>query len=478
MTHCPICHSQVRSLMLIAMNFNEIDAAKSAAAGMAPSVKRGKKRKNATIARLNPSSNSNAEDGGDGSDLRTGRWTTEETLYCDKLIEKFEQGQLPIAEGIKLNDFLSNMLKSKQSRLTKKMKNARLSAKVYKRTVGFVGDPEEAREFSELEVSFYSSIQCDLERSEIKFHMQKEWRELFSSYCVAMGQKLDADEWLSSVEEMDRRASQAKDAARMARRKVMMGYALSQDSMNPERGVFIERNTANDNRSNGILTSHHSSNSLSGMGGPKGDKRPKTAPNSKNSLRSYSSPFVGKVIQYIHRHNIPFEHIDAWVPSFVPNTDDAGVQAQPNGATAGGQKCRLCFAGFASTETQVPGEGGRPIPLSGQDQFDLLSFGEYSQKFSFDVGCGLPGRVYSSGVCSWEQGVENAPSGQFERCGGASQWGIKTVLGVPIPSPNVGRIVVLLYSRHDRRRDPELVRRITEELTKVREACCLFRKYL
>ena len=482
MTHCPICHSPVRSLMLIAMNFNEIDAAKTAAANMAPSVKRGKKRKNATIARLNPSSNSNVEDGGDGSDLRTGRWTTEETMYCDKLIEKFEQGQLPIAEGIKLNDFLSNMLKSKQSRLTKKMKNARLSAKVYKRTVGFIGDPEEAREFSELEVSFYSSIQCDLERSEIKFHMQKEWRELFSSYCVAMGQKLDADAWLSSVEEMDRRASQAKDAARMARRKVMMGYALSQDSMNPERGVFIERNPANDHRSNDVLTSHHSSNSLSAMGGPRGEKRAKSAQTSKKALRSFSSPFVGKVIQYIQRHNIPFEHIDAWVPSFVPNADgaaDAGSQAQPNGAlsAAAGQKCRLCFAGFASTETQVPVEGGRPVPLVGQHQFDLLSFGEYSQKFSFDVGCGLPGRVYSSGICSWEQGVENAPSGQFERCGGASQWGIKTVLGVPIPSPNVGRIVVLLYSRHDRKRDPELVRRITEELTKVSEKlfvhfCC------
>ena len=362
MTHCPICQSQARSLMLIAMNFNEIDAAKAAAASMAPSVKRGKKRKNATIARLNPSSSSNTEDGGDGSDLRTGRWTAEETMYCDKLIEKFEQGQLPIAEGIKLNDFLSNMLKSKQSRLTKKMKNARLSAKVYKRTVGFIGDPEEAREFSELEVSFYSSIQCDLERSEIKFHMQKEWRELFSSYCVAMGQKLDADAWLSSVEEMDRRASQAKDAARMARRKVMMGYALSQDSMNPGRGVFIESNTSNDSRSNGVLTSHHSSNSLTAMVGQKGDKRQKTAQNSKKALKSYSSPFVGKVIQYIHRHNIPFEHIDAWVPSFVPNADgaaDAGAQAPPNGtAPAAGQKCRLCFAGFASTDTQVPVEGG------------------------------------------------------------------------------------------------------------------------
>lgn len=436
------------------MNFDEIDAAKAAAAAMSPSAKRGKKRKNATIARLNPSANtSTSDDSGDGSDLRTGRWTTEETLYCDKLIECFERGELPLSEGIKLNDFLASMLKSKQSRLTKKMKNARLSAKSYKISNGYVTDFEQAKEFSELEKSFFDSIQCDMERAEIRFHMQKEWRELFSTYCVAVGQKLDADSWLSSVEEMDRRVSQAKDAARMARRKVMMGYALSHDSMNQERGVFIENPTSTE-PSREILSNHGDSSTMA-------QKKQRTNNNDVLPLRAFSSPFVGKIIQYIHRHNVPFEYIDTWVPSFVPSPD------QPESSNGEQQKCRLCFAGFATSETEVSAEGGRPEPLDGQHQFDLLSFGEYSSKFSFDVGCGLPGRVYSSGICSWEQGVANAPSHQFERCGGAAQWGIKTVLGIPIPSPNVGRIVVLLYSRHDRTRDPEMVRRITDELTKV-----------
>ena len=474
-SNCPGCRGIVRSILLMPMNFDEIDEAKAAAAAMAPSVKRGKKRKNATIARLNPTSNPSVEDGTDGADLRTGRWTTEETLYCDKLIEKFQEGELPVADGMKLNDFLATMLKSKQSRLTKKMKNARLSAKTYKRITGHVRQPNDAKEFSQLERQFYDSIQCDMERAEIRFHMQKEWRELFSSFCVAMGQRLDADSWLSSVEEMDRRVSQAKDAARMARRKVMMGYALSQDARNPQKGVFIEQNSSTEetaHRSSELLSSHASSNSLVGdytqassqkkprNGGTNGDA-------SNRPLRDFSSPFVGKVVQYIQRHQIPFEHIDAWVPSFVANGGGPD-QAAAAAAAANGQKCRLCFAGFASTGTQVPTEGSGPmVALTSQDRFDLLSFGEYSSKFSFDVGCGLPGRVYSSGICSWEQGVENAPSQQFERCGGASQWGIKTVLGIPIPSPNVGRIVVLLYSRHDRKRDTEMVRRITDELTKV-----------
>jgi hypothetical protein len=98
----------------------------------------------------------------------------------------------------------------------------------------------------------------------------------------------------------------------------------------------------------------------------------------------------------------------------------------------------------------------------------LISFGEYSQKFSFDVGCGLPGRVYLTGVSSWEQGIQSAPSGQFERKGGAVQWGIQTVLGVPVPSPNVGRVVIVFYSLLDRVKDELIVSRLSEELAKVK----------
>jgi len=97
----------------------------------------------------------------------------------------------------------------------------------------------------------------------------------------------------------------------------------------------------------------------------------------------------------------------------------------------------------------------------------LQAFGDYSQKFSFDVGCGLPGRVYESGRPTWEQSVQNAPHHHFERCGGALQWGIKTVLGIPIASPNVGRIVVTLYSLHDRPKDQDLVGRLSEEFTRL-----------
>jgi hypothetical protein len=403
---------------------------------------------------------------------RTGRWTLEELAYCDKLIAKFQAGQLPINDGIKLNEFLGSMLKSKQSRLTKKMKNAKLSTKTYERGTGHLPSGNEAREFSELEDSFFHSIQCHQQRAEIKFHMQKEWREQFSAYCAAVGQCLDADAWLSSVEEMDLRATRAKDAARMARRKLMMGVALRADSTNPEQGVFIEQPepgklASEEAEAAMILGSSEEFDSeelltllsdklilpTEGLQGGLFDSN-------DDGCLMQSAPFLIKAISYIERHNVPFEHVDVWVPSFVQPSSDP--------SDAGSTSCRLCYAGSATVETQVGSDGTTGVPLSAEDQFSFQAFGDYSQKFSFDVGCGLPGRVYHGGLPTWEQSVQNAPHHHFERCGGAVQWGIKTVVGIPIASPNVGRIVVTLYSRHDREKDQELVGRLKGEFTRVR----------
>jgi hypothetical protein len=431
------------------MAFNEIDRAQAEAANTRLSEKRGKKRLNATVTRLNPLLNAregtNDELGklnaAESNELRTGRWTTEETEYCDQLIELFEAGLIPIPDGIKLNDFLSNMLKSKQSRLTKKMKNARLSSRQYQRTLGYIVEDERAREFSQLESKFFASIRCNMERSEIRFHMQKEWRELFSSFCLGIGQKLDADAWLTSVEEMDRRESHEKDAARLARRKRMMGQALHRDTMDPQNGVFIDADSSLSD-TDSLAGSHRNKRHCSGF--------------NKSSAKYNTSPFVERVAVYMQRHNVPFEHVDVWAPSF----------SQPiTGEPIVNQTSRLCFAGAATTDVKIPLQGGLQVALTSEEQYDLVSFGEYSQKFSFDVGCGLPGRVYSSGASSWEQGIQNAPSTAFERIGGASQWGIQTVLCIPVPSPNVGRLIVVFYSLYDRVQDQDMVVRIIDELS-------------
>ena len=438
------------------MSFREIDEARKTSATL-PSAPRGKGRKRKGAPGEAP------ELDGQGayvSERRTGRWTTEEMAYCDKLIEKFESGEMPISNGIKLNEFLGNMLKSKQSRLTKKMKNAKLSSRTYQRTIGGLLDINECRAFSELEESFYQSIQCHQERAEVKFHMQREWREQMCQFCASLGQTLDADAWLSSVEEMDRRASTARDAARMAKRKLMMGFALNTDCKNPDQGVFIEKTDA-ENRiaegTNGLDASDFSEQrEMLQMLAEESKLGAHSDINGKSSLL-HSAPFMAKMIAHMKRHNVPFEHVDLWVPSFVPGDEPSSNPAN----------CRLCYAGSATVDDNIGEDGKTRKPLSSEDLFNMFAFGDYSQKFSFDVGCGLPGRVYESGRPTWEQSVHNAPHHHFERCGGALQWGIKTVLGIPIASPNVGRIVVIMYSLHDREKDQELVGRLSDEFTRL-----------
>jgi hypothetical protein len=481
---CPHCSRPTSGFVLFPMSFREIDEARRMAAAIACDKReRGRKRRNTMI----------SESDADGKyikkkpvpedkivdppDRRTGRWTKEEIIFCDKMIALFKEGHFPIAEGTKLNDFLANMLKSKQSRLTKKMKNAKLSSITFSRSFGYIFDQTEARNFSELEDQFFNSIHDHLERAEIKFHMQKEWRELFFNICATVAQPVEANSWLSSVEEMDRRSSLARDAARMTRRKLMMGYALSQDIQNCTPGVFIE-STASEIQSSPqggpLMGNNHGMNFHSQeedllflLDDNVGCEYPETlggmSPlqlsanmNGKSSML-HSSPFMSRIVAYMKRHKVQFEHVDVWVPSFVPNDN-----ATSNDDT----KCRLCFAGSATSDKEMTGDlHAQAQDISKDPFFNLQAFGDYSEKFSFDVGCGLPGRIYETGLTTWEQNVQT--SSTFERSGAAQQWGIKTVAGFPVASPNVGRIVVLFYSRYDRSKDHELISRMSKELTKL-----------
>ena len=298
---------------------------------------------------------------------------------------------------------------------------------------------------------------------------------MFSNHCLDIGQPLDVDEWLSSVEEMDRRKSIARDASRMQRRKLMMGYALCKDSLAAEAGVFIERSDdeitsafnseplrpfAGDVAFNPSETEEMLSllNDDTGFSPEKLDhsllpgSEEENAANFESVGKSsilHSSPFLSKVISYIKRHNVPFEHVDVWVPNLQGNSNS---------------KCILGFAGSATSDQEIPSSGKAPAQKMDPDaKFNLLAFGDYSQKFSFSVGCGLPGRVFESFTSTWEAGSNT----NFERSGGASQWGIQTVVGIPIPSPNVGRIVIVLYSRYERNPNQSLVAKLQDEFTKL-----------
>lgn len=198
----------------------------------------------------------------------------------------------------------------------------------------------------------------------------------------------------------------------------------------------------------------------------------------------YAAPFLAGLVSYMERGNVPFEHCDVWTPSTVPsalqNEHKGGLESAPamgemgsgsNLADMGdgdnaGDIHRLCFAGSATSRVQVVEESGgkRVVSLTSDETFNFSLYGDYSSKFSFSTGCGLPGRVFQSGVAAWEQFLPNAPPDMFERRGGAIQFGINTALGLPIDSPNVGRIVVVLYSKYNREKDSGLVDRMVKDI--------------
>lgn len=173
---------------------------------------------------------------------RTGRWTDEEIAYVDYLVTAFDQGTLPLPHGIKLNEFLGDMLICKSSRLTKKMKNAKLSTRSF---VLGSSQPHLPRidfhTLSSLQEKFLQSVTSEPTQLELRFNLTKQWRTHFSNLCVQVGYPhLEVREWVASLDEMERRASNVEEAMRKGRRK-RMGLALQTDGgASASSSVFVD----------------------------------------------------------------------------------------------------------------------------------------------------------------------------------------------------------------------------------------------
>lgn len=445
---------------------------------------------------------SNSRTPGSGSKIsdqeqhRTGRWTEEEIAFVDFLVSAFDKGRLPLPHGIKLNEFLGDILLCKSSRLTKKMKNAKLSTRSF-----VLSRPEstavrsDCAVLSGLQEKFLMSIPSKATQLELRFNMIKQWRTHFSNLCVQVGyQFLDGKDWVSSLDEMESRASRVEENARKMRRR-QMGLALQTDGSslaNPSvfiSGIKADRASSqmeplafNDElaKRSRLLSSSDEDAALQGngdedffpmlstsLGGgispllqsqpqprartfsedfdavlndligseqeppPAQPLRQLQGPSSRSSSPSHSScgPFLDAVVAYMENSNLPFQHVDVWVPSFLPRSTDGPSKAVDM------EQLRLFHAGY-----NTRGD------LDGSLAFSLNEFGVYSENFSFEPGHGLPGRVYSSGQASWETYVDESDPSRFERAGGAKIYGVKTAFGVPLKTPMVGLIVVVLYS--------------------------------
>lgn len=434
---------------------------------------------------------------------RTGRWTPEEIAFVDFLLNTFDRSLLTLPHGIKLNEFLGDVLLCKSSRLTKKMKNARLSTRSYAlRPPMPNGERLDVVAMSQLQQKFAHSLSNESTQLELLFNLTKLWRTHFSNLCLQVGYSfLDAADWVSSLEAMERRASEAEEMIRKARRK-RMGLALRTDARSSNPGVFFANrpvqgivpapppapvavvpNTAqsslalvpngainknmfdsdknvvsNDDAADADFISHMLE--LSSQPGPDGQRNrllsmdlgnggledflePNDPAGSKPGKTFEHGAFLQELVAFLEKHHLPFVHLDMWCPSVLLEKKDGsseGGQAQP-----ANDEIRLYHAGSATRQDVSPMVAA---------QFN--EFGEYSKKFSFAPGVGLPGRVFDSGKPCWSTRVDQADPKFFERAGGAKVYGVKTVLGVPVTS-SIGKLVVAMYTMADLQRNEAVI---------------------
>lgn len=522
---CPFCGtSTVHKLQLLPMTTHLLDLAvqakkKAFASKELPETESyDEAQTESSYLLLSSSSSSNHE-------LRTGRWTEEEMEFCDFLMHAFDRGLLPMAEGVRLNDFLCTMLLCKASRLTKKMKNARLSSRSYQlcKQLQSSSSSLDYPLFSKLQDKFLSSVSNVATRYELHFHSKKAWRTNISNLCVQVSSALhDAHAWMESLEVFEGLAAAAEDSIRKARRR-RMGLALKTDVQQGASGVYFSgvniqappndrkkrsHSDVEESSAESCNSSEHREQHISSMldlgesllihnqedtvddfatfftelieTNPQQQQTQQQQENQEGTstrpeaiVRHHPGSFLDEVMHYstcvfcfclflvhsvlwcgsifspffflgspVEKMELPFAHADVWVPSYKPQSP-----GNPN-------DLRLYHAGHATR-----------CSLDAATYSQLFEFGEYSTKFSFAAGSGLPGRVYSNGMASWECRLDEADPTVFERAGGAKVYGIKTGIGIPISSSLVGRMVVALYSQLDLHIDQPLLDKWSSELT-------------
>ena len=427
----------------------------------------------------------------DREQQRTGRWTDEEINFVDYLVNAFDHGDLALPHGIKLNEFLGDILLCKSSRLTKKMKNAKLSTRSFelKSPTHLEVNPNCAI-LSSLQEKFLQSITSEPTQLELRFNVTKQWRTHFSNLCLQVGyQSLDARDWIASLEELEGRAAVAEENIRKVRQK-RMRQALKTDggtSANPSVYIGglsastaarelepilsmsnkeedssaarkVSNVTTDDSKSSEDfwMNFDSSSSSLGGSGGVGGanvpkkrdrsfsedflqggnettymeelskeggrgrtfsedfdavlsdliDPEPTSTPADNQAEKAAPKtdttcgPYLDAIIHYMEAHSLKFQHADVWVPSFLP-------RAGPNALAVDTDQLRLFNAGHATRGD-----------LDEQLAFTFNEYGVYSEKFSFQPGHGLPGRVYVTGKPSWERNIHQKDPKIFERSGG------------------------------------------------------------
>ncbi|CAJ1946708.1 unnamed protein product [Cylindrotheca closterium] len=474
---CPCCNTAVTGLYLKPLSFHDLED--SVRLRKADVLKKSKSKVyndddadvEARYLVFSQGRNTVSSTLSDTDNARTGRWTEGEVAFVDHLVQAFDKGVLPLPQGVKLSTFLGDVLLCKASRLTKKMKNARLSTRSFevKQTQVSVPTKEDYEVFGALQDRFISSMPTKVAQLELKFNLIKQWRAYFSNLCIETGFKgLDANDWISSVDEFECMASKTEEQMRIVRRKRMglggcstgqhrplkqarsepmlqeiaskpmptsssmsaFGMELTVKSSSP--GPPIHQRAHCEDLDSAILSLYDQDENNFSSPFDEDD----VALPVPQALPSSDDPFLAEISRFMEDRKLPFQHADVWVPSF---------------AHGSGEEVQLLHAGHATRRDQ------------GGILFDTLkTFGEFSKTFTFRPNQGLPGRAYTTGKAQWDSHLSNPAF--FARSKGAEAYGLRTAIGIPISTPGVGRIVVVFYSSSKLEEDESLVSRCTSEL--------------
>ena len=174
--------------------------------------------------------------------FRTGRWTKNELVYVECLVQNFDQGALNLPEGVRTNEFLRDLLMCKSSRLTKKYKNAKLSTRLYQADQ-ISGRSQVAGniELSKIQHLFLKGV-TEVTGLILRFNLNRIWRQHLFDVCLQVGYgDMNALDWLKSIDELDILVADAEEQVRLVRRR-RMKMAFKQNQSNPSvdyKGVFL-----------------------------------------------------------------------------------------------------------------------------------------------------------------------------------------------------------------------------------------------
>lgn len=409
---------------------------------------------------------------------RLGRWTKEEVEFVDFICTAFEEGQLPIPNGVSLKEFLCHILLCKGSRLTKRLKNAKLSVRTYEAKFQNSGENDrlDNARLGDLQERFLQSINNEPSRLEARFYNEKTWKSMFSSLCIQLDcQIVDARKWLASIEVLDRKYSSAAEIIRNKRRRnAGVTFAITAQAN-------LKKTAETAMTSTGSLLSLHQDNQTNEYAQPPntpaGDTYQSITCNNQekqenstganefagvfddSNERSQSYHFVKRkdskktatlllaIRSFVEQNNLPFHYFELWAPSVGP-PNCAIIQSDVS----------LYHAGYTYR-----------TDLDSTTKKHLIEFGEYQDNIQIEPGVGLPGRALISHKTQWECSWNNSEEYNFHQ--GSKQpkdFGLKTAVTLPIISTTSNSVIVIvaLFSLNHVAEDFIMLQQITAELSR------------